>query len=145
MLSVFSPLAIVDNMGMEVGMYLVDLSLGVECVTSAHKFDEGDRLLVKGVSERNDEFASEWVIQKVEFGMFLGLSYDGFEDGIKELFKSIESRKRNCEGVEGHKLASVKCLKKELKKLESSANYDRKESEFSESVVHGGGGGMDCL
>lgn len=40
------------------------------------------------------------------------------------------NKKRNCEGVKGYKLVGVKHFKKELKKLESSVNYDRKEGEF---------------
>lgn len=59
-----SPLAVVDKMGIEVGLYLVGLILGVECVTPTHKFNEGDRLLLKGVVERNDEFISEWYYKK---------------------------------------------------------------------------------
>lgn len=40
----------------------------------------------------------------------------------------------------GHKSAGGKQLQKELKKLESSVNYNRKEGEFSEGWVHRGKG-----
>lgn len=59
-----------------------------------------------------------------EFGPFLGLSYDGFEEEIRELFKNIEGHMKRKE-VDSIKSTGGKRLIHELKKLESSVNYDR--------------------
>lgn len=62
---------------------------------------------------------SDWVLNKLEeFGPFLGMSLNGLENEITELFKLIElQRTRRMRGVED-KSAESKRLKNELKKLE---------------------------
>lgn len=61
-----------------------------------------------------------------EFGPFLGMSIDGLEKETLELFKLIELiRSKGMVGVEEISTNSKK-LKNELKKLESSVNYEKK-------------------
>lgn len=75
----------------------------------------------------------EWVLLKMEeFGSFLGLSYDGFEAKIVKLFKAIKGRKMHNENEYGTKSARGKQLLKELKKVESNINNDRKEGRMNE-------------
>lgn len=64
----------------------------------------------------------------MEFGPFLGLSYEGFEEEVVCLFRKIEMRRR---GASPNDLRVEKRLKKELKKLESTVNYERKRGEKS--------------
>jgi len=43
------------------------------------------------VTERDEECILEWVLHKLEeFGLFVGLSYEGLEEETLELFKAIE-------------------------------------------------------
>lgn len=56
-----------------------------------------DCLFLRGVMERNEEALFEWVLHKLEkFRHFLGLSFEGFEAEVKELFKAIELRRKKC-------------------------------------------------
>lgn len=87
------------------------------------------------VTECNGEILSEWVLSKLgDFGPFLGMSYEGFEDEVMCLFRKIEFRRKGF-GSQACVLDPLvdKKLRKELKKLESNLNYERK-----------GGGGEEC-
>lgn len=97
------------------------------CSTPMNSGDKFENLLLKSVWERVEGCILEWVLHKLEdFGPFLGLSYEGFEVEIIELFNSIEYCKLRNDKVDGSSLVGGKRLLKELKKLESSINYDRK-------------------
>lgn len=75
-----------------------------------------------------------------EFGSFLGLSYEGLEKEIKELFIAIESGRRKNTEIEGSTPSRGKRLLNELKKLEWSINYDQREDGVSGgSERHGKG------
>lgn len=84
-------------------------------------------LFFKGVEDHNNEILSNWVFTKLrEFGPFLGLSYEGCEKEIVDLFRFIERQSRKGMG-DGESMSMMnKRLKSELKRLESSVNYDRK-------------------
>lgn len=48
-------------------------------------------MFLHGVRARDEDVCFEWVLLKMEeFCSFLGLSYEGFESNIKNLFKEIE-------------------------------------------------------
>lgn len=70
----------------------------------------------------------------------MGLSYDGFETKIIELFKSIEQRRRREEREVDPRSAHGKRLINRLKKLESSVNYDGKGGGLSQGGVRRGKG-----
>lgn len=134
-------LAVVDNVGSEVGLCSNDLDDGLECVTPNHRINKQDCLLLEVVLERDEVFILEWVLHNLEkFGPFLGLSYEGFEVETKELFKAIELLRRKSISDEGSKSVGDKHLQKELKKLENSVNYDCKDWRLSEGIVHGSKG-----
>lgn len=82
-------------------------------------------LLLKGARERNEKCVSKWVLNKMkEFGSFLGISFDDFENETLELFKRMVERRSG--GLRGEECGEVvpKRLKNELKKLKSSVNYE---------------------
>lgn len=85
-----------------------------------------------GVVERDEKMLSEWVVNKLgDFGPFLGLSYEGFEDEILGLFtRVVLSRDKGRSGGDSN-LVLCKRLENELKKLECKVNYDRKEGRSS--------------
>lgn len=96
-------------------------------------------MLLKSITERDEECVLDWVLHKLmEFGPFLGLSYEGFEVEIMELFKSIEHRRRYEEREVDLRSTSGKRLINELKKLESSVN--RKGGGLSQGCVCRGKG-----
>lgn len=73
-----------------------------------------------------------------KFGPLLGLSYEGFEDDIKELFKAIELRRTNIV-EEGSKSVGGKCLLKELRSLRV-VNYMHKMGDSSVGIDRRGKG-----
>lgn len=102
-------------------------------VTPSNSKDPGNRLLLKGVEERDEECISKWVMGNMdEFWSFLGLSYDGFEEEARELFCLIE-RNWNKDGGVGD-ASSVECkrLRCELRKLDNGINYDRSDAYSSQ-------------
>lgn len=74
----------------------------------------------------------------------MGLSYEGFEQEVMSLFKTIEKRRMALDVVES-KLVECKRFKNELKKLESSINYDRKMEGTSVGGMRKGKGISKCV
>lgn len=119
------PLAIEDPNDFQVGRGVLG-TMGEQDWSTLSK-GEGylEVLLLKGVNKRDEDCISEWVLQKVkEFDPFFGMSYEGFENEAFELFKAIESRRRKEVCVSNQASGGSKRLINELKKLESSVNYD---------------------
>lgn len=82
---------------------------------------------LQGVAKRNEEFLLSWVVSKLEdFGPFLGFSFEGFEKEVVELFRLIERKRGMCHDVVDPNSVVGKKLRRELKKLESGVNYDKK-------------------
>lgn len=75
----------------------------------------------------------------------MGLSFEGLEKEVVDLFKRIE-RRRGLGGdlVESNSLIAKK-LRNELKKLESTINYDARSGGSHERSVRHGKGNMKCI
>lgn len=74
--------------------------------------------LSKGYVREMMKLFQSGVLQKLEkFGLFLGMSYEGFEEDIKKLFMAILRRRHNGGIDVGSKSTGGKRLLKKLKKF----------------------------
>lgn len=96
-----------------------------------------DRFLLENGNSSDCE-VSEWVQSRVKgLSKLLGVSYEGFEDEILNLFSRIESKRRD-RGVfsSRRKVVSPGSRRRELRKLEWTINYEVGERNYAE--VEGG-------
>jgi hypothetical protein len=96
-------------------------------------------VILEDVLEERDppeQVSCEWVLERVKkFCTVVGLSYDGYEEQMMELFSAIEeNRKASTVFNTTEVLPKSKTKgKRELQRLECSINYDSKRGSDSKA------------